>query len=141
MKALLCLPLLFSAAWAEEASDREAVARVIARVNEVPLPASIFTADSDAAPALERLRKPPDHPTVIISHEPWGEATIQFPGRELRNPRIITRAVRFLTPDVALADAACVYDDAAPHTRPLLFVMKREGGSWKIASVRLLAHP
>jgi hypothetical protein len=84
---------------------------------------------------------------MIISHEPWGEATIDFPGRwphatmEVVNPRIVSRTIRFITPDVALAEGACVYREDGGGTRftPLLFVMKREGGGWKIASLRVLA--
>lgn len=81
-----------------------------------------------------------DHPTLVISHEPWGEATINFPGVEIVNPRIESRTVRFITPDVALADGVCTYRDFNGHaeTTPLLFVMKKEGERWKIASIRLL---
>jgi hypothetical protein len=84
---------------------------------------------------------------VTISHEVWGEAAINFPGvgsitfEEMVNPRIVSGAMRFITPDVALADGACRYngDSAATQSTPLLFVMKREGGDWKIASLRVLA--
>ena len=83
---------------------------------------------------------------VIISHEPWGEATINFPGIgsitsvEILNPQITASAIRFITPDVALADGACTYKDdgTTTQTTPLLFVLKREGDDWKIASLRLL---
>jgi hypothetical protein len=89
---------------------------------------------------------PSDHPTVTTSHEVWGEAAINFPGVgsitfEEVNPQIVSGAIRFITPDVALADGACRYNDdsAATQSTPLLFVMKREGGDWKIASLRVLA--
>jgi hypothetical protein len=88
----------------------------------------------------------PIAPTVTISHEPWGEATINFPGRrhffpiEIVNPRIESRTIRFITTDVALADAACTYqEDGTTRTTPLLLVMKKEGNDWKIASLRVLA--
>jgi hypothetical protein len=159
MRALLCLPLvLAAAAWADEAADRTSIERVIAAVNQVPAPDGIFTADSDAAEALKRVWKDksvryrfgprslssPGAPTVVISHEPWGEATIGWPvpPTEMMNPRIVSRSIRFLTPDVALAEGACVYEAAgSTHTTPLLFVMKKEGETWKIASLRVLAQP
>jgi hypothetical protein len=159
MKVLLCLPLAFAAAaWADEAADRASIERVIAAVNEVPAPEAVFTADSDAAAALERIWKGkslryrfgPRHgsssgtPTVTISHEPWGEATIgnPLPPTEIMNPRILSRSIRFLTPGVALADATCVYwTTAGAQTTPLLFVLKKVAGNWKIASLRVLAEP
>jgi len=57
------------------------------------------------------------------------------------NPRIVSGAIRFVSPDVALSDGVWTYLDetAATHTTPLLFVMKKERGNWKIASLRLLA--
>ena len=157
MKALLCLPLLLAAgAGADEASDRVAIGRAIAAVNNVPAPDALFTADSDAADALQRICR--DNPpvyrfpswerghaapgTVSISQEPWGEATIglPLPPGEITNPRIEGRSIRFLTQDVALVDGACVYRTAAgTRITPLLFVMKKDADDWKIASLRVLA--
>ena len=77
-----------------------------------------------------------DHSTVTISHEPWGEATINLPGRESRT------SIAFITADVALAEGACTYEDdhSGSQTTPLLFVMKKEGDGWKIAFIRVLAR-
>jgi hypothetical protein len=64
-----------------------------------------------------------------------------MPAMEIVNPRIESRAIRFVTPDVALTDGVCTYRDGngiAPATA-LLLVLKKEGGQWKIASIRLLA--
>ena len=158
VKRILCLPLLFAVcAWADEASDRLAIGRVLAALNEVPQRPGLFTADGDAASELERLREArplrfqiltpvsaSGGVTVTISHEPWGEATLNFPGMGplppmvIVHPRIVSRAIRFITPDVALADAAYV-DEAGGAATPLLFVMKKEGDSWKIDSLRVLA--
>jgi len=140
MKALLCLLLLFAGGlWADEPSDRQAIERVIVSLNESPPLPTLFTADSDARITLDLLRPWSDRrahrPTVVISHEPWGEATISWAGA--CGP-IVNRRVRFITPDVALADAGCVYD--VNNAAALLFVMKKEGADWKIASLRRLAE-
>lgn len=76
----------------------------------------------------------------MISHKPWGEATINFPGAEVANPRIESRTIRLVTPDVALSDGAFTYkaEGRKTETTPLLFVMKKEGDRWNIASIRLL---
>lgn len=167
MRALLCLPLVLAAAVrADEPSDRAAIDRVFAQLNQYPPPAALFTADSDAPAVLRRLwngrypvyrvrpwwwdpAAPPDVVSVTISHEPWGEATINIPlarpmpSVKRANPRVVSRSVRFLTPEVALAEARWVYDFEEPgqqRTR-LLLVMKKEGNDWKIASLRVLAQP
>ncbi len=152
----LCVPVfLASHAWADEAADRLEIGRVIAMLNEpsnVPSQsAALFTADGNAASELARLRRvnPPFRivgpaedsgpvPSITISKEPWGEARIDFPTGE---PRTVDRSIVFITPDVALADGACMYldDCATTPATPLLLVMKREGGEWKIASLRVLA--
>ena len=156
----LLLVLLFArGVWADEASDRAAIGSVIAALNEFPQHPELFTADSDAPVVLRQLGKGkrPTYrprageqgspsPSVTISHEPWGEATIHLsgPAREVVNPRIVSHNIRFITPDVALIDGACSYqeDGAPPQTTPLLFVAKKEAGRWKIASLRVLApHP
>jgi hypothetical protein len=152
MKAILCLLIFGVITWADEATDRTAIVHVIAAVNEFPQRTELFTTDRDAPAVLEQLRRgkrvayrplrSSDHPTVTISHEPWGEATINFPNMvvEILNPNIVSRTMRFVTTDVALADGACIYreDGADVQTTPLLFVMKRDGDQWKIASVRVL---
>jgi hypothetical protein len=164
VKAILCLPLLFaSCAYADEAADRVAIDRTIAALNDLPQRTALFTQDADAASELARLPKirpfrilgpaadaeplpRTDQPTVTISKEPWGEVTINFPGTvslpplNILDPRIVSGAIRFITTDVALADGAWIYDDGAVmRSVPLLFVMKKEGDDWKIASLRVLA--
>jgi len=74
-----------------------------------------------------------DRPTVTISHQPWGEATIQLSGHP---------SITFITPEVALAEGACAYEgqQGKQETMPLLFVMKKDGDDWKIAAIRVLAR-
>lgn len=164
MKAILCLYLSFffaAYASADQAADRVAIGRAIARLNELPRPVTLFTEDANASTELARLPKVnpvclprSDHPTVTISHEPWGEATINLPCTaplikalhagtpEILNARIVSGPVRFLTPDLALVDGAWMYKDgASTRTTTLLFVMKKERGNWKIASIRAVAPP
>jgi hypothetical protein len=140
MKALVWLPLLFGVcACADEISDRAAITSTIAALNEVPLRPGLFTADSDAPAVLRELLKGKELyrnqvPNVTISHEPWGEAALNFPTvqtsqpSESLNPRITSGAIRFTTRDVALVSGACTYSDGTTtQTTPLAFVMKKEG--------------
>ena len=87
---------------------------------------------------------------MTISHEPWGEATIDLPGVAslatfeipiTLQPRIVNGAIRFITPDAALTDRVWTYEDGSGATQatPILFVMKKEGDNWKIASLRVLS--
>lgn len=154
VKAALFLSFfLASSALADDAADRSAIDHIIARLNQRPFPVALFTNDSDALLELQRLPKvepiesrllmpPADHPTVEISHEPWGEATINLSSRppvvESVNPRIAGGDIRLITPDVVLADGAWTYKNAtgAVQAIPLFFVMKKEGDNWKIAALR-----
>lgn len=147
---LLCVPCL----GADESADRVAIERAISGLNEFRL-AAPFTQDSSALDELKRLPNvaplkwrdlgPGCKPTVKISHEPWGEATIgcQFETPrtvEMLNPRISGGAVTFITPDVALSEGSWTYDNGSTQqTIPLFFVLKKEGAEWKIASLRILA--
>jgi hypothetical protein len=111
MTRILCLSILIAcSAFADDAADRAAITRVIL----------------DSAPQLKL--KPP---SVEISHEPWGEATIHLPPVATG---ILIGPIRFVTSDVAIADAVA-------QTTPVLFVMKKDRGVWKIETMRILAMP
>ena len=130
MKTIACIPLLFAAiAWADETSDRAAIGRVIAALNDSQTNAAdkrsrLFTADAD-----NELDGHPMQP----SGTPWSEVTA---------PRIVVHAVRFVTPEVALVDAANTQYGSVIVVRrvPVLLVMRKEGTEWRIASVRVLMH-
>jgi hypothetical protein len=164
VKTICCLALLLvPCALADESADRLAIDRTIAGLNELPRRVELFAADAEISelerlrklapvPTFRTLRQPSDpgtgridQPTVTISHEPWGEATINFPGTtplqvEILNPRIVRRTIRFISPDVALAEGTWTYEGkGSALQKPLLFVMKKEGAAWRIASVHLLA--
>jgi hypothetical protein len=153
---ILCLPLILGscALAADEATDRAAIARTIAALNQVPQPPGLFTDDAiselDRLPEMSAVQFQPNAtvtitvgPGLVISHEPWGEAQIYMPGLPravMVNPRIASGIVRFVTPDVAMVEGTYTRRDGdSVQTTPLLFLMKRDGEVWKIASVRLLA--
>ena len=158
-RMILCLPLMLASCVlaADEAADRAAISRTIAALNEVPQPAGLFTDDavSDLGrlPEMNAIQFQPNATvvtagglSVVISREPWGEAQIYFPGQVIPppvvilNPRIASSTVRFVTPDVAMVEGSYTHRDGdSMQTTPLLFLMKRDGDVWKIASVRLLA--
>jgi hypothetical protein len=157
VKAILWYPLFFALyAFADDAVDRTAIVRVIETLNELPNQRlqhrELFSPGGEACSQFERLRKAnrltvrvvgslvgpayvplTDLPTLTISHEPWGEATINLPV-----PRTIVPSMLFITPDVALVEAICTYQHAATPT-PLVFLMKKERAHWKIVSFWVLA--
>jgi hypothetical protein len=157
IKTILFLAFLFVVcASADEVGDRFAIGQAIVSLNHVSQPSAIFADQGDGSAQFEQLRKstparafriiqlpgtsvsdPADPPTVTISREPLGEATIHLPS-QFPDPK---RGIVFISADVALAEGACTFEDDGGTTRskPLLFVMKKEGGDWKIASLRLLA--
>jgi len=109
-----------------QVEDQVSVARTVGWLNAHPAPASVFTGDFEDKSALATITKEDSAGHIVISHEPFGEA-VWLPGSE----RITATKIRFVTPDVALADL----------TGPVaaVAVLIREGTEWKIASLRLLA--
>jgi hypothetical protein len=99
------------AALADEPADRTAIAKVIASLN-----------DGKPRPELQ---------CDLLPSGPMSETT---------PPRIVTRAIEFITPDVALVDAENTqYGSVVPVRRvPIVFVVRREGSEWKIAATRAL---
>jgi hypothetical protein len=141
---VLCAATLASSQ--ESAADQ--IERTITSLNDPARRSDAFAQESDGLSRYEELRAslpgsafrilgPMEsaRPVLTISHEPWGEANILFP-----DPR--HSGTVFVGPDVALSEALCVYQHPGELTRtiPLLFVLKREGATWKIASLRILAR-
>ena len=130
MKPILLLPLLLCLCWgADESAGRSAIEKVIAALNEEHTPASaLFTADADPAEIheLDRLK----HRMLETARKPWSEVMA---------PKILSRRIRFLTPEVAMVDGVIFQYGSAPLRRtPLIFVMRRHLGGWRIASMRIL---
>ena len=141
----LATPLL-----ATEAADRLAVESAIRSLNRIPRPENVFAADAYSElgnlPAVRpksvqmfAAQMSGETPHVRISHEVWGEAEIVYPAPSYQifvtNPEIVCGAVHFFTANVALAEGSWKYDS---RVIPLLFLMRKEGDVWKIASLRIL---
>jgi len=131
MKAALSITLLLaSGAWAQEAIEKASIATTISRLNASPTDSTLFTADFPDTALLS-------HPgvqagRVVISKEPWGEAT-WFPVSSV--DRFVIKSVRFVTLEVALVEGT----DRSNDNAPVLFVMKKDGTAWRIAGFRRIA--
>ena len=179
MKTIVCLFLALSAlVWANEASDRAAVEKAILGLNDSPLNPALFMPGFNGFPELARLDTRPAKESgrvasrrlpnsvgtgsvkVVISKEPWGEATWEIPqmipiavsypeppdqGRLIS--RFNIRSVRFVAKDVALVEAVKdhYYERPGPRSRwqsdPALFVVKKDRKAWRIDSVHVIALP
>jgi len=167
-------------AWGNEASDLVSVQSTVAALNDPAARASLFTLDANGRPQLEGLLASPgalgpyrvfpntvmpvpdQNPTVVISHEPMGEAQIVMPPlapyfngvprATTKPPHITTRSVRFVTSDVAVVDA--VVDNPAQGfanfqavdggsstkraaTADVVLILVKQGGDWLVSVARL----
>ena len=136
MKALLCL-LAFTL-WADEAQDRTAIDRIIVALNDPAERAGLFANGADSTVDFDQLlelhRKPrPRCITTIGFDETWTVLTV---------PRVVSGSIRFVSPEVAIVEGASVIRGAVTFVPrvPLLFVMKKEGGQWRITAAKVLAH-
>jgi hypothetical protein len=137
VKTILCLSLICAVGlWADDAQDRVAIDKSIAALNDPVLRAGVLTADADSDADFNRLldlhrRGGLSLGAVIGMNEPWTELTV---------PRLVSGSIRFIAPDVAIVDGASTIRGAvtlAPRV-PLLFVMKKDGGVWRISAIRVL---
>jgi hypothetical protein len=132
MKFAVCFVslCLASVAWADATSDRAAIESVISRLNDGVTPVStLFTVDTADNPAqLVRL----------VGRNRLSAANAQ-PLSEISVPKIVVHAVQFITPEVALVDAAnAQYGSNMVRSVPILFVLKRQGDDWRIAAYRII---
>jgi len=129
VRVVLSLAVLFtSVVWADEAADRAAIGATIAALNTSPASKNIFTADFPNAAELQRFRDENRlHPTVVISREPMGEATWS-PGAIAP---FVTRSVTFISQETAVVVGSC-------QQQSVIFVVKHENATWRIASFRSL---
>jgi len=134
MKPILLAAILFFAAWAraDSATDRKAIESLIALLNDHRvLPRSLFA--RDAANSSTELARLADLDRMLSSSSELLS--------ELTAPKIEINSIRFITPDVALVEGANSQFGSMilKSELPILFVMKREGKNWRIASFRILA--
>jgi hypothetical protein len=118
-------------AWANEIEDRSDIERVISTLNDgrtnLSQKQNLFTSESqnelDRLSSLDRR--------MVTSDIPLSEVT---------TPRVVIQSVRFITPDVALVDAANTQYGSVVLVRrvPVLFVMRKEREGWRITAVRVL---
>jgi hypothetical protein len=150
MKSIVLAFVFCAGVWAaDEAADRAGIEKTISALSVWPTRVTLFTADFDDQRELLRvvsvsfpavcpevwwescgMRVEPGE--VVISKEPWGEATWIPVGMNMNVARIRITRIRFLTPEVAMVDAV--------SRDPLLIVMRKVGTDWKIASLRILAE-
>ena len=116
MRAICCIfPILAACAWAGAASDHEAIRKAIAIFNNPRERASVLARDADIA-GLEG-----------------------FAGQEVSQVFFEAKVIRFVTPDVAFVDAVASQFGSVilKRSRPAVFVLKREGGVWRISVMRI----
>jgi len=121
--AFLCATLAF----ADQPADRTAIETVIQSLKTAKPVSALFTADADSDLAQLNASQ-----SVMsdAAKQPWSEAM---------PPALVIDSIRFVTADVAIVNAANVQITSTLSRRaPVLFVMKREGAAWKIASLRML---
>jgi ketosteroid isomerase-like protein len=119
MKAIWGIFLIFGAcSWADEPADSEAIRKAIATFNDPHQRATVLARDADLSP-LGR-----------------------FAGQEVSQVYFESTAIRLVTPDVAFVDAAASQYGSTimKRTMPAVFVLKREGGTWRISVMRLAAR-
>jgi hypothetical protein len=160
VRIVLCLAVLVtSAAWADETAERSAIEATIAALNASPSQTNLFTGDFTNADELHRflgevgpitmpfpaegVTVQTEAGTLVISHEPMGEATLYtVPAIAIPRARFVTRSVTFVSPDTSVVVAVHErqFRPNAPRLVPVLFVLRHEGSEWSIASFRVLAE-
>ena len=127
----LLLLLFFAASLpADEAADRAAIEATVRALNEAATPqamAALFTADAEPAEIDALFRR---HQALVdLARTPMSEVAL---------PHVGVRAIRFITQEVALADAADTQHGSLGVKRiGILFVLRRDGARWRIAAARL----
>lgn len=125
MRRLIAAVLLCAAlAFGDEAADRTAVESVIHSLNTAKPPSTVFTADAQSDPGFLRPMR------VGASGEVWSE---EVP------PVILVDSIKFLSADMAEVRATDVRLDRFPPKIPVLLLLKRDAGAWKIAVLRVTA--
>jgi hypothetical protein len=115
MKALCFLLTLTAVGWAEELADSQAIRKAIASFNNASERAAVVARDADIPP-LDR-----------------------YAGQEISQVYFEPTAIRLVTPDVAFVDATASQFGSVilKRSSAAMFVLKREGGVWRISVMRV----
>ena len=115
MKVLCCLLTVAAFAWADEPADFQAIRKVIASFNHTSERAAVLARDADIPP-LDR-----------------------YAGQEISEIYFEPTAIRLVTPEVAFVDATASQFGSMilKRSNPAMFVLKREGGVWRISVMRI----
>ena len=119
MKAICWIfPIVLAIAHAAEPDASDAIRKAIATFNNPQQRATVVARDADLSP-LDR-----------------------FAGREVSQVYFEATAIRLVTPEVAFVDATASQFGSLimKRTSPTVFVLKREGGAWRIAVMRIAAR-
>ena len=133
MKTIVCLALLFGAVvWADEAIDRAAIDKVIVGLNDAGHRAELFTKGADCKVDFDRL--------VELHRKPGGMVGMDETWTQMTVPVVVSGKIRFVKGDVAMVEGASVVEGAVTMARrvPLLLVMKKEGGKWRVDAARVM---
>ena len=107
--------MLAASVWAGDPPDSEAIRKAIATFNDPRQRATVLAAGADIAP-LNR-----------------------FAGQGVSQVYFEVTAIRMVSPDVAFVDAAASQFGSLilKRTSPVVFVLKRESGAWRISVMRI----
>ena len=120
-------------------SDRADIQAIIAQLNTARKSSNanafveLFTSDGELRIENEATGVSQEAIAALIGRRAiWSETTA---------PRIEGVTIRFITPDVALCDGSQVqYGSLAlGQTAPVMLLLRRETGGWKVASLRIYA--
>jgi hypothetical protein len=110
--------MLAASVWAAGPGDSEAIRKAIATFNHPHERATVLARDADLSP-LDR-----------------------FAGQEVSQVYFAVTAIRMVSADVAFVDATASQYGSLIMKRsvPAVFVLKREGGAWRISVMRVAAR-
>ena len=109
------VPMLAVRAWAGDPPDSDAIRKAIATFNDPHERPTVLTRDADIAPLMRPA------------------------GRGVSQVYFEATAIKLVSPDVAFVDATASQFGSLilKRTMRVVFVLKREGGGWRISVLRI----
>ena len=129
---MIALLILVTPAFAQSPADQVAVREVIRQytsardLKDPQAIGALFTADADQFTTAGQWRRGRDR--VV-------PGTLEASQRNPGNRTIKVEAVRFISPDVAIADGPYIIE-GTNRTTWTTIVVRREAGAWRIAAIR-----